>query len=265
MTFKLARLESKTSVRYLWLIWAAVLLMTLIIGIEMMILNIEDYFLVSLINGISWVVYIMLFAILVIGTVGILIIRFYKGLLGDEGYLMHTLPVKTWELITAKGIVAVITSLISIAVGVISILIVLGLNTIPEVGSGIVKDIAGFDHKLSLLAFCIEALLVIIFAVAKAMYQFYAAMAIGQLANRYRILISVGAYVGINIILSTIGTIMMIVVGYNGNSILPLIYSQSDYLIADSVMWIIIVTQIIQLVVFHIVTERILSKKLNLL
>ena len=22
--------------------------------------------------------------------------RFYKGLLGDEGYLMHTLPVQTW-------------------------------------------------------------------------------------------------------------------------------------------------------------------------
>ena len=33
--------------------------------------------------------------------------RFYQGLLGNEGYLMHTLPVKTWQLVLSKLICAV--------------------------------------------------------------------------------------------------------------------------------------------------------------
>ena len=35
--------------------------------------------------------------------------RFYKGLLGDEGYLMHTLPVHSWQLVLSKLICALVT------------------------------------------------------------------------------------------------------------------------------------------------------------
>ena len=35
-------------------------------------------------------------------TLVLIAVRFYKNLLGDEGYLMFTLPVKSWQLITSK-------------------------------------------------------------------------------------------------------------------------------------------------------------------
>lgn len=35
-------------------------------------------------------------------TMIVIIQRFYKGLLCDEGYLMFTLPVKPWQLIATK-------------------------------------------------------------------------------------------------------------------------------------------------------------------
>jgi hypothetical protein len=38
--------------------------------------------------------------------------RFSKGLLGNEGYLMHTLPVRPWHLVASKLICGVVTWLI---------------------------------------------------------------------------------------------------------------------------------------------------------
>ena len=49
--------------------------------------------------------------------------RFYRGLLGDEGYLMHTLPVQTWELIASKLICAIVVTVISIIVAMLAVLL----------------------------------------------------------------------------------------------------------------------------------------------
>ena len=62
---------------------------------------------------------ILLFAgLLAMGVLALVFIlqRFYKGLLGDEGYLMHTLPVKPWQLVASKLICAVTMLIISGAV-----------------------------------------------------------------------------------------------------------------------------------------------------
>lgn len=57
------------------------------------------------------VIYIVIYACLLFGG-GLMcliatVIRFKKNLLGDEGYLMHTLPVKKWQLTASKVIAAV--------------------------------------------------------------------------------------------------------------------------------------------------------------
>ena len=54
-----------------------------------------------------------------------LIVRFYRSLFTDEGYLYHTLPVKPWQLITSKLLVNVILSLLGILVLILCGLILL--------------------------------------------------------------------------------------------------------------------------------------------
>ena len=44
--------------------------------------------------------------------------------LGDEGYLMHTLPVKPWQLIGAKLLCAVVTTFLSVVVAILSVLVI---------------------------------------------------------------------------------------------------------------------------------------------
>ena len=53
--------------------------------------------------GISMLVYVAILMAMFIVALVFAIQRFFKGLLGDEGYLMHTLPVRPWQLIGANS------------------------------------------------------------------------------------------------------------------------------------------------------------------
>ena len=48
--------------------------------------------------------------------------RFYKNLLGDEGYLMFTLPASVSQHITAKLVVAVLLDVLSVAAAILAVL-----------------------------------------------------------------------------------------------------------------------------------------------
>lgn len=46
--------------------------------------------------------YAMFLCAVVVITFIVILLRFYKNLLQNEGYLMNMLPVKSWQHITAK-------------------------------------------------------------------------------------------------------------------------------------------------------------------
>ncbi len=83
---------------------------------------------------------IAMFVIAVIFTVQ----RFYKGLLGDEGYLMHTLPVRPWALIASKLVCAVVLTVISIVIAIVSILVIVSpVVDIREIFGIVLKKMDG--------------------------------------------------------------------------------------------------------------------------
>ena len=57
--------------------------------------------------------YVVIFAAVFVATAVILVQRFYKSLLGGEGYLMFTLPVSRSQLIWSKLLVALVWSVLS--------------------------------------------------------------------------------------------------------------------------------------------------------
>ena len=61
----------------------------------------------TILSVISMVGYVVLIISISAITLIIMVQRFYKNLLGDEGYLMFTLPVKTWQNVLNKLIFAV--------------------------------------------------------------------------------------------------------------------------------------------------------------
>ena len=66
--------------------------------------------------------YVVIFAAVFVATAVILVQRFYKSLLGGEGYLMFTLPVSVTQHIFSKAIIAVAMCFLSCLVAFLSIL-----------------------------------------------------------------------------------------------------------------------------------------------
>lgn len=126
--------------------------------------------------------------------------RFYRGLLGDEGYLMHTLPVKTWELIASKLICAIVVTVVSIIVAALAVflLVPFTMEDFQDLFPGLMKVLFRLLRPGDYL-FILEFLLLMIAGGTSSYLHIYLAMALGHLASRHRVAMSVIAYVGINI------------------------------------------------------------------
>ena len=203
-------------------------------------------------------------------TFVIILQRFYKGLLCDEGYLMFTLPVKPWQLITSKGITAFVISILSGIVSCISIFIMMiGVaedrwTLLAQMFS--FKNWSMFFIRLNEVIplwglYALEIIVYIIVGSLASLYQVYASMAIGHLAKKNRILMSVVAYIVISMILSFIGGIFVV---FSAFTMQNLIYINAGEAFLHALLIFSIIISIIECVVFFVITERILSKKLNL-
>lgn len=280
MTGKLIKYEIKSSIRLIGILWAALITASILAGISVGIVQDaipEDGLELArvLFSAIPPILYGAIFMAVIVVTVLIIVMRFYRGLLGDEGYLMHTLPVKVWQLITAKGAVAGGIVTISCLLAVLSIMILIGFTG----GFGDMMDVLSemfrvMGEEPQTIILLLEIVIVMIASVLKSVYQIYAAMAIGQLAGKFRLLTSLGAYVGISIALTIIAAVLVAV----GNAVgldIWLTELITDYTmnlerpdrafgLGHMGMAVAFVLTALQLAVFHIIAERILTKKLNL-
>lgn len=222
----------------------------------------------ELFSGIAMLVYVSILIALFVISLIFVIQRFYKGLLGDEGYLMHTLPVRPWQLIASKAICALAASAVSVIVAVLSILLLVpgALSDMfdfwPRFFAALGRE--GFNGCL-LLA---ELLLVLLTTALASFFQLYLAMAIGHLFGKNRIALSVVAYIAIQTILNTVLTVPLAVVGEWAGE-------QINYFLADTMannawavihggFWLLILGTCVVGAVFFFGTEYILRRKLNL-
>lgn len=275
MTGKLIKYEFRSILKIMGIGWAALLSMALFAGLFDLIAfrqnDMEGFgHLTEIASAITSFLYGSLFVAIIVVTVLIILMRFYKGLLRDEGYLMHTLPVKTWQLITAKGVVAAAVSLISILAATLSVLILVafdgGIEYFGEFMSELLRTLGKYPAYIAIM---LEALLLGVCWIAAMIYKAYAALSIGQLAQKHRIALSVGAWIGI-------GVVFLILMSILGN--LSFSSAFSDWLegllegiVNDSPlnaiqvgMWILILVEAVQIAIFHVVSEQILRRKLNL-
>jgi hypothetical protein len=134
--------------------------------------------------------YFALIVAVFVMTLVIAIQRFYKNLLGDEGYLMFTLPVKAWQHITSKLVTAIMWYILSIAAIACSILILVGTK---EVFEFLPKFIQMVQQGIGSYGLVIFPVLVLIELAAGTM-MIYDAIALGHLFSKHRLLASFAMY-----------------------------------------------------------------------
>jgi len=214
---------------------------------------------------ISMAIYIIIMVGMFIMTFIMMIQRFNKNLLSDEGYLMHTLPVKPWKHIVSKLFVSMLWMVVSGIIAFISTLIIaLEKGGITEITSGL----AAFFHRAyeqlgaSIYLFSIEIIIGILVTLASVILIVYASIAIGHLFNQHKMLASFGAF----IVLSTLSQLLFSLDIFAPGNIN--ISSYNDFVAMQAVIqraiaYGIIFTGILCTAYFAI-TNFILSKRLNL-
>ena len=209
-------------------------------------------------------------ALLVLATV-IGIVRFYKNMYSAEGYLTFTLPVTNAQHIFVKLLVATVWQMLCfltvIAAGSIALAGDDSLGVLELLDWGIegVLEMCGTGH---VIAYIVELILLAILSVVANMLLYYACITVGQLAKKNRILLAIGAYFIYYIasqVITTVVTIVVTVAGMTSN-------------LADIVNWVIrhyvasihiylvgaIILTAVMAAVFWLVTQTIMTKKLNL-
>lgn len=255
MLFKLLKYDFRAMWKQFSLIWGAALALALVNRFVLFrdtdnaILSEDGLFMLAFVA-----VIVAMFVIAVIFVVN----RFSKGLLGNEGYLMHTLPVRPWQLVTSKLICGVVTWVGCGVVAFISPVLMLPLN-LPDLlqfpfWSDIFRGIMKHPDMLVLMAeFCMVFLSFIVLLVA----SMYLAMAVGHLFSRHRRLISIASFIGLYVL---VGNVYDQVFSYRIVRALTNAASVNAY----GSMLVAIAIMLIPAIVFLAVTCWILEHKLNL-
>lgn len=198
-------------------------------------------------------------------TFFVIIQRFYKNLLGDEGYLMNTLPVTTVMNITSKLSIATFWNIVSGFVAILSIVIM--AFTPDAFGEFFYKLFHGFTEAYTELGIeiyivIIELIIAAIMQLVKWVIMIYASISIGHLFSKHRILSSFGAFIVLNLITAAI------------SSAIGIAFSLSDFpnLLGNiesswPIHLFLIFTILLNLIFFisyFIITNYILKNKLNL-
>lgn len=131
----------------------------------------------------------------------IMINRFYRNLLKDEGYLMFTLPASVSAHIASKTLSAMIVWVLSFLVALVSGFLLLTVYR-PEGFTDMLRQLPELLRRLDMPAavpwLVLEGVLLALAGTAAEILKLYTAIALGHLAKKHRGLWAVLAYIGIN-------------------------------------------------------------------
>lgn len=217
----------------------------------------------SMTGLVSMFIYFSLIIGIQIITLIVQIQRFYKSLLGDEGYLMFTIPVKSWQHIVCKLFTSTIWLVLSGLSAVLSILVILPKEAfmdmtqeIPEIMSQVLDYLGSSTWLVGF-----EAIVICILSITSGILLIYAAISLGHLFNKHKILASFGMYIALSTAAQVIQTIFMIVLG-------PTFFKDFSNLSSFVQIQTILISFLAYLSIltigFFILTKYILDNKLNL-
>lgn len=206
---------------------------------------------------------LVLYVISVIGVIfcstGMAVVRFYKNMVSDEGYLTFTLPAKVEELVLAKFLVAVLWQIITVVLCTVSLFLVFvpGHMEIKQLFDGISFISEQFGVLIPVF------LVMLLFSMMYQMLLYYLSIAVGQLFGTYKILASVIAYCAISFALEIVQLVIMLCVfagvGFDKvNTFMNSMDGMTNFYYISS-GWTIVLG-----IVEYFVICRLLKKKLNL-
>ena len=291
MLGKLLKYEFKATSRYFMFLYSAVLGLAIINKIFWLIPT--DNVVMNVVRGFIMAAFVIATVATLIFSFVIIIYRFYKNLLSDEGYLSFTLPVTSTKHIISKMLISVLWIIVTGIVVIISLLI-MAIDTgfygaLPEL-FGLFKGFLSSNPEFK--GFMVDVILLVLVAMFTGTLMLYASMSIGHLFSKHRVIASIVSFFGIYFVIQVINSIILgvsIAIGFGTDTFNAMGSGTADALVdpgtispgiiftgttglsyntfLNMMSTIFIVTICLQIalgVLYFLVTRYILKKKLNL-
>lgn len=275
MLGKLIKYELKSTARVFLPLYLILLFFALISRFsvsELIQRSVGENRILEVLSGVVITGYVfIIFSVLII-TFVIVIQRFYKNLTGDEGYLMHTLPVSTHSLIQSKVVGAFIWQFLSGTMVFVSMFL---LFVTPEFFQELpyffqeLGEVMGYiwsEIGMGLVANILLFLAILLVGALSSTLMIYAAIAVGHTFKKHRVMGSVVAYMGLSMVSSFAMGI--------GSSILAFFNFDWDFLyfptalnvsnMVSLMFLLVIVGELLFAVAWYFISHYVLTNQLNL-
>lgn len=227
MLGKLLKHEFRATGRTMLPVYAAIVALTVLANISIRFMQATDLVFLRILFGLIIAAFVIGVIAVVVLTAVITILRFYRNLLKDEGYLMHTLPVTVHGLIGSKLIVSLVWFAATWLVAFLAVMLTLLIQSGTDLGELLIELPTWAELRTmllengvsmgSLVVLALEAAAYAILYILQLCLHVYAAMAIGHCFAKNKVLLSVVFFIVISFVFSMFGTGCGYVVLYNLN------------------------------------------------
>ena len=185
--------------------------------------------------------------------------RFRSNLLGDEGYLMHTLPLKTEYLILSKNVTSVVWTISGIIAALLSYLMIGAIYMGGKMWKGLIHLFSTSNMDLLFTSprfwsISLTFILLTIISISELYFRIHASMAVGYSLKNHRAAASIGIYI-----------VLSIAKSIPHNILLPLITNHSSL---SYIPWRFLIFEIVYTVIwcaiYYFISAWFLNKRLNL-
>lgn len=267
MLTKLLKYEYKATARTMIPFYVALIIVAIVNRVSMFFQPDPEFFHIS--QMLLAVIYGLFIAAVFVMTMLVMIQRFYKNLMGQEGYLMFTIPVTPTQNLLAKAIVSFTWFIASVACTFISVFILIpDYSDFPFIWSNFDRISREFlqttGMSLGGMLWIMVAFLVV--SMIQFIFEIYTAICIGHQANDHKILASFGAYVGIYVVIQTFNAAIISIINlFDFNWIRASIESTADITHNILMVFGFVFAESVALIIgYFFINRHLLGKKLNL-
>ena len=268
MLMKLFKHEFRATGRIMGPVYLILLATAIGANVSFRVLLDSDYTVVNLLGGLLMMAFVFAIIAVFLAAFILMVQRFYKNLLQDEGYVMLTLPVSIhqhiWTKLTVSAVWFAVTLLAVILASLISIA---DIHTVSNFFEGLADLLREVFHLrpadfTNITVICLELLVFAFVSCCVTCLRFYAALAIGHSAASHKLAWSVAAYLIISFVMQLVSGIGMI---FLGEVHLPSWNLELDiYAGIHLGLWLMIILVAVYGVIFYPLTVYFMKHRLNL-
>lgn len=261
---RLMKYDLRAALRLFIPLWIGTLVLGLVNGFTVELERSDNRYL-NFFMGLFLVLFVLaIFAILIVAAIYV-VQRFYQSMLKDEGYLTFTLPVSIDSILWSKALTALILLAGSAMVCVLAFVLMairdVAALDLRRVLESLISEVAWREVLPILVCF----VLMLAAACLATLFLVYLSMALGQLVQKHRMAASVGAFVGINVLMSFLSTLPLPWVTNQGNATASAWSTGLDDVPMVCVIFLsITLASLIQGAIYYFPARYLFKKKLNL-